>query len=132
MAIPGMSFPTAATAAPSITDARLIEASLRDPEAFRTLFDRHYARVRRYAAARVGDAAEDVASETFATAFDRRHRYDVARPDAVPWLLGIATNLVRRQHRSERMRLRTLASLERAMANVDADEPADRAGELAC
>lgn len=42
------------------------------------------------------DAAEDVVAETFLVAFDRRHRYDPARPDARPWLYGIATNLIRR------------------------------------
>ena len=95
----------------SQADATVIAASLQRPEAFRTIFDRHYDRVRRYAVSRVGGAGEDIAADTFVVAFQRRRRYDVQHRDAAPWLLGIATNLVRRVHRDERRRLRTLAAL---------------------
>jgi RNA polymerase sigma factor (sigma-70 family) len=95
----------------SFDDGAVIAASQREPERFRVVFDRHYERVRRYAWARIGSAGEDVAAEVFAIAFERRERYDTARADAVPWLLGIATNLIRGQYRHERRRLRTLAAL---------------------
>ena len=95
----------------SMDDAAVIADSRRRPEAFRVLFDRHYERVRRYAWARIGPAGDDVAAEVFAIAFAGRDRYDLARPDALPWLLGIATNLIRRQHREEQRRLRLLAAL---------------------
>jgi DNA-directed RNA polymerase specialized sigma24 family protein len=95
----------------AVDDGSLIADSLSRPELFRVLFDRHYGRVRRYAWARIGAGGEDVAAETFTIAFARRARYDTTRPDAVPWLLGIATNLIRRQHRVERRRLQLLAAL---------------------
>lgn len=122
--------PTAAR--PPEDDARLIARSLGDPDAFRPVFDRHWTRVRRYAAARVGDAADDVASETFVTAFACRGRYDLARPDAAPWLLGIATNHIRRLRRAERKRLRALAAAVAASAPLQMVEPAPpRDGALA-
>ena len=62
---------------------------------FAAVFDRHYEAVHRYLARRMGpDLADDLAAETFTTAFDVRCRYDTAHPDALPWLFGIATNLV--------------------------------------
>jgi RNA polymerase sigma factor (sigma-70 family) len=95
----------------AVDDGNLIADSISRPELFRVLFDRHYGRVRRYAWARIGAGGEDVAAETFTIAFAGRARYDTTRPDAVPWLLGIATNLIRRQHRGERRRLQLLAAL---------------------
>lgn len=95
----------------SLDDAVVIADSRRRPEAFCTLFDRHYERVRRYAWGRIGPAGDDVAAEVFVIAFASRERYDLTRSSAVPWLLGIATNLIRRQYREERRRLRLLAAL---------------------
>jgi RNA polymerase sigma-70 factor (ECF subfamily) len=96
------------------SDAGMIARSLGEPQAFAAIFDHHYDVVYRYLARRVGpDVAIDLASETFTTAFDARRRYDPARPDARPWLLGIATNLVRHHHRSEGRRLRAYARLDR-------------------
>lgn len=94
-----------------VDDAAAMAASRERPEQFRIVFERHYERVRRYAWARVGAAGEDVAAEAFAVAFARRADYDLARSDALPWLLGIATNLIRHEYRDERRRLRLLATL---------------------
>jgi RNA polymerase sigma factor (sigma-70 family) len=89
-----------------VTDAQAIDASLADPEVFAVLFDRHFDAIHGYAQRRVGpDLADEIAAETFTRAFDRRRRYDTAREDARPWLLGIAANLLRRHWRSERRRL---------------------------
>jgi RNA polymerase sigma-70 factor (ECF subfamily) len=89
-----------------MTDAQAIGASLADPEVFAVLFDRHFDAIHGYAQRRVGpDLADEIAAETFTRAFDRRRRYDAAREDARPWLLGIAANLLRRHWRSERRRL---------------------------
>ncbi|TNY36347.1 RNA polymerase sigma factor [Thermomonospora catenispora] len=90
-------------------DADLIARSRREPEAFAELFRRHAPDITRYVTRRLGaDAAEDVVAETFLTAFRQRARYDVARPDARPWLYGIATNLIGRHVRTEVRRLRAL------------------------
>jgi RNA polymerase sigma factor (sigma-70 family) len=93
----------------SPTDADLVATSLHDPQQFGLLFDRHARAVHRYVASRVrrGDV-DDVVSETFVTAFRTRARYDRAYEDARPWLLGIATNVLRHHHRSEGRRLTRL------------------------
>jgi RNA polymerase sigma factor (sigma-70 family) len=92
------------------TDAALIERSLTEPELFSEVFDRYYAEIHGYVSRRLGSSlADDVASETFLIAFDRRRRYDAAHPSARPWLYGIASNLVSRHHRAELRRYRALA-----------------------
>jgi RNA polymerase sigma-70 factor (ECF subfamily) len=92
------------------TDATLIAESIELPDRFGQVFDRHYGDVRAFAWRRLGaDHADDVAAEVFARAFSQRVKYDVAEPDAAPWLFGIASNLVRMQARTESRRLRALA-----------------------
>ncbi|GAA1625925.1 RNA polymerase sigma factor [Nonomuraea maheshkhaliensis] len=91
-------------------DASHVERSLREPEAFAALFRRHAPDITRYVTRRLGvDAADDVVAETFLTAFRERGRYDLSRPDARPWLYGIATNLIGRHRRTEVHQLRVLA-----------------------
>jgi RNA polymerase sigma-70 factor (ECF subfamily) len=93
-----------------LTDAQLLARAASDPEAFETVFIRHVSAVHRYLARRVeSGVVEDLVAETFAAAFDRRGRYRREYPDARPWLLGIATNLVRHHWRSERARLAAYA-----------------------
>lgn len=88
------------------------ERSCAEPEQFTAVHDRYFADVYRYVAARLGpQAAEDVAAETFLTAFDQRHRFDPARGGPRPWLLGIATNLVARHRRREARRYRAIARM---------------------
>ena len=93
-------------------DAEAIARSLSEPSAFATVFERHFSLVHRFLCARAGvEPAADLASETFAIAFRRRGDYDLERPDARPWLIGIAVNLVRQARRSERRLNRALARL---------------------
>ena len=117
------------------SDAQVIDASWVDPRVFAAVFDRHYDAVHRYLARRVGsDLADDLAAETFTTAFDARRRYDTAYPNARPWLFGIATNLLRHHRRGEARRLRAYASLDRpadpdgGSGGIDARVDAGRAG----
>jgi RNA polymerase sigma factor (sigma-70 family) len=96
------------------TDAELIGRSRREPEAFGHVFDRHVAAVHAFAQRRVGrDLAEEVAAETFARGFEARGRYDAVHDDALPWLLGIASNVLRRHWRTERRRLDAYARAAR-------------------
>jgi len=98
------------TQAPPGTDADVVERARSQPERFADLFDRYYPTIHGYAARRLGrDLADDIAAETFLVAFDRRHHYDTARPDARPWLYGIAANLIARHGRAERRYYRVLA-----------------------
>ena len=90
----------------SSTDAELIRRSQDEPDAFGRVFDRHVAAVHAFAQRRVGrDLAEEVTAEAFARAFAARARYDARHDVALPWLLGIASNVMRRHWRSERRRL---------------------------
>jgi RNA polymerase sigma factor (sigma-70 family) len=84
------------------SDADVIRQSLSDPEAFAIIFERHAGPVHRYLATRVGrSSVEDLVGETFATGFRSRRDFDLSRPDARPWLFGIATNCARHHWRSE-------------------------------
>jgi len=127
------------------SDAMLIARSLAEPEVFASIFDRHFAAIHRYLARRVGtERADELASQTFAVAFERRARFDVHVESARPWLFGVATNLMRNEARSERRLLAAVARLdaasagdlqeevERTLARVDASREVDRiAGVLA-
>lgn len=93
----------------SPTDAELVASSMREPEAFTRLFERHWEALFRFCQSRAGSAGEDIAAETFRVAFDRRRRYDGRYTDARPWLFGIATNLLRDHFRSARREERKLA-----------------------
>ncbi|MFL6075636.1 MAG: RNA polymerase sigma factor [Mycobacteriales bacterium] len=105
------------------TDAELIAESWRAPDVFAAIFDRHARTLYRYLGRRVGrETADDLLGETFLIAFDRRHRYDPDQPNALPWLYGIATNLLRRHWRAEARRYEALA---RAGAHVAMEAPDD-------
>jgi RNA polymerase sigma factor (sigma-70 family) len=85
-----------------MTDADVIRESLTRSASFAVLYDRHAPALFRYLTRRLGPTiAQDLLAETFLAAFRRRDSYDLSRPDARPWLYGIAGNLVRRHHRGE-------------------------------
>jgi len=84
-------------------DAAAIASSLARPERFAAIFDRHYTAVHRYIARRVPrDQVEDLASLAFVVAFERRQSFRSTSTSALPWLLGIATNLVHERARQTR------------------------------
>jgi RNA polymerase sigma-70 factor (ECF subfamily) len=65
-------------------------------------FQQHFPSVFRFIARRVGTTlAEDLAAETFATAFRRRASFEPGRGTLRSWLYGIATDLVRNHWRAE-------------------------------
>jgi RNA polymerase sigma-70 factor (ECF subfamily) len=93
-------------------DAAVIAASLTDPLRFGALFDRHATVLHRYLVRRIGpDEAEGMVSDVFRIAFERRSSYDPDRPNARPWLYGIATNLLAKHRRSEARRIHAVARL---------------------
>lgn len=95
----------------SRSDSEALRDAQSDPAAFTPLVLRHHAVVHRYVARRLGPGeADDIASEVFATAFASLSRYDHSYPDARPWLLGIATNLMRRHAKREARMLRSFAA----------------------
>jgi RNA polymerase sigma factor (sigma-70 family) len=116
-----------AVARVAVTDAEIIERSWPEPERFAEVFDRHAAHIHRYVARRLGrDVAGDVVAETFLAAFGKRHGYDLGRPDARPWLYGIATNLVGQHRRDEVRRYRLQLALPPEAIEAC---PADRVAE---
>src|SRR5215472_3715310 len=91
-------------------DAAIIAESLAEPERFAVLYDRYAGQLYRYAGRRLGAAdAEDLIAATFLAAFRARGLFDTARADARPWLFGILTTELAKQHRRERARLRAIA-----------------------
>ncbi|HEY3764549.1 MAG TPA: RNA polymerase sigma factor [Gaiellales bacterium] len=109
------------------SDAGVIERSLRDPQAFGELFDRHWGAVHRYCGSRAGSDGEGLAAETFRLAFDRRATYDTERADALPWLLGLATNLIRNHLRERSRGTRAVGRLDPSPTADHADAAIDRA-----
>jgi RNA polymerase sigma factor (sigma-70 family) len=107
-------------------------ATAADPADLAGMFDRYARDLLRYCTRRVGEhVAEDVVAETFLVAYERRDRYDAGRGDVLPWLYGIATNLLRKHHRLEVRALRALADAapadeERAAERVDAQRSVGR------
>lgn len=89
-----------------LSDAELVATSGRDPEAFRTLYDRHAESIHCFFVRRTSDheAALDLTAETFAQAWASRHRFaDQRDGSAAPWLFGIAGNLLARSARERRL-----------------------------
>lgn len=106
------------------TDAELLARSVAEPGLFGELYERHSLAVRRYVARRIGDAVgDDVAAEVFVRGFRARGRYRPERHTALPWLLGIANNVIADHRRLERRRLVTLARLSN-----DLDRYAEQSG----
>lgn len=88
-----------------------------DTGAFALLFERHAKAIYNYCFRRIGDwsAAEDLLSVVFLEAWRRRDK-PLPPGKVLPWLYGIATNVVRNRRRAER-RYRT------ALARVPAPGP---------
>ena len=107
------------------TDAELVARSVDEPALFAGLFERHGLAVRRYVVRRIGDGpGDDVASEVFVRAFRARGRYRPEHDAALPWLLGIANNVIADHRRLERRRLAGLERFTReAPRLVEHDDP---------
>ncbi|MEN0023446.1 MAG: sigma-70 family RNA polymerase sigma factor [Microbacterium sp.] len=124
------------------SDSEIIRRSLDQPAAFAAIFDRHAPAVTSFARYRVGrDAAEDVLSETFLVAFRRRADFDLGVESACPWLLGIASGLIRRQRAVEakhwqsfvasatRNEHSSLGGVDESLARLDAEREVSRLAE---
>jgi RNA polymerase sigma factor (sigma-70 family) len=111
-----------------VSDGSLIAESISRPEAFSAVFDRHYSAIYGYLARRAGrDVAEDVASQTFTVAFERRRTFVLGTESARPWLFGIACNLLHARRRTDRRLAETAAVLVADGAARDASAQGDPA-----
>ncbi len=109
-----------------ISDVELIAHSAVDPAVFGELFERHFEDVYRYLARRIGsERADDVASQTFVVAFERRDSFDPEAGQVSGWLLGIATHLLWNERRSEQRSLRLIAQIQSQTAPDLADSDLD-------
>lgn len=77
-----------------------------DAEAFGTIFDRHVRAVYNHCFRLTASwaAAEDAVSATFLMAWRKRHQVKLRYDSALPWLLAVATNVVRSNGRTLRRR----------------------------
>lgn len=113
------------------TDSEIIRRSLDNPSVFAELFERHARVVGAFAARRVGsNAAEDVLSETMLVAFRRRRDFDTGWDSAKPWLLGIASRLIKKHHAQEAAQWRSFEAFVFRGDHVT-DGAIDTAGERA-
>jgi RNA polymerase sigma-70 factor (ECF subfamily) len=101
-----------------------------DPDAFGLIFDRHARAIYNYCFRRSADwaLAEDLTSVVFLEAWRRRAEVRLESESALPWLYGVAGNVLRNQRRSLR---RHRAALGRLPAEPDreadfGDETAER------
>jgi RNA polymerase sigma-70 factor (ECF subfamily) len=92
-----------------------------DPaQRFSELYGALYGRVRAYAARRVGtDWADEVAAETFTIAW---RRFDAIPAEPLPWLYGVARNVVARHWTGEARQAAAREALERERT-VGAEAP---------
>ena len=115
----------------SRSDVDCLARSLTEPKAFELIFDRHFVAVHRYLHRRAGhDLADELAAETFALAFERRATCR-ASDSALPWLYGIATNLLRRRRRTDCRRLRAYGRSGVDRWGAYEDEPSEHADDSA-
>lgn len=92
--------------------------------AFATLYERHYGAIHAYASRRVGgDAADEIAAETFLVAW---RRFDALPSMPLPWLYGVARNVLLRHHDAAHREalVRQAAERERPGAMADDTEAA--------
>jgi RNA polymerase sigma-70 factor, ECF subfamily len=93
------------------SDAQLLRESA-DGAAFAELYRRHAPTVHAWFRRRLERAASDLTAETFAEAWLSRRRFrDDRDGSALPWLLGIARNVLRDSVRRNRIETRARAKL---------------------
>ncbi len=84
------------------SDAELLVVD--DPDAFAELYDRHVGQILAWSRVRVGDYGADLTAEVFAVAWRCRKRFrDEHEGSALPWLYGIAQNVLRSSLRKRRV-----------------------------
>jgi len=102
--------------------------SLDEPARFGEIFDRHAEAIFRYLARRLGpDDASDLLADVFLAAFEARVRYASDFSTALPWLYGIASNLLRKHYRRRAGELRML---DRLVALDERDDHGDAVASL--
>jgi RNA polymerase sigma factor (sigma-70 family) len=107
------------------TDAELWRHAVEgEPDAFGTLFERHARTVYNYLFRRTADwdLAEDLTSVVFLEAWRKRERVRLEGEHALPWLLGVATNVLRNRRRSQWRHRAALQRIPRERGDEFADD----------
>jgi RNA polymerase sigma factor (sigma-70 family) len=118
------------------SDESLLQASANgDGRAFSELYERHARTIYNYLFRRLADwsEAEDLTAVVFLEAFRRRSEVVVVEGKLLPWLYGIATNVLRNRRRAQWRHRRLVAQLEaqpRRAAEPDADARAQAAAQM--
>mgnify|MGYP001819655043 CR=1 FL=1 len=89
---------------------------------FRSVFEEHHDAIHRYCLRRLGiDDANEATAEVFLVAWRRVERLP-RHPEVLPWLYGVARNVVRNHRRGHHRRARLLGRLG-SVREVPGDEP---------
>lgn len=113
------------------SDAELLVASQRDPEAFEVLYDRWARPLLAYFARRLRDpeVAADLTAETLAVVFEKRARFRDTGDPASAWLYTIARRQLSRYGRRRTVELRAVERLGLSLPVLD-PESADAIASL--
>jgi RNA polymerase sigma factor (sigma-70 family) len=114
----------------SASDESLLQASANgDQRAFSELYERHARTIYNYLFRRLADwsEAEDLTAVVFLEAFRRRSEVVVVEGKLLPWLYGIATNVLRNRRRALWRHRRLLAQLASEPAEAVTPDVATRA-----
>ena len=105
------------------SDAELIDAARSDPDAFGELYSRHVQAVHGFFRSRAPQhVSGELTAETFAqAALSRRSFRDEADGSALPWLYGIARNLLRRYLTDKRIETRARERLGMPLRTYELD-----------
>jgi RNA polymerase sigma factor (sigma-70 family) len=113
------------------TDGELLGAADHDPHAFRVLYDRWAEPLLAFCYRRTCDAEAslDLVAETFAIAYQKRHRYHDRGRSVGAWLYGIAARELATYQRRQRVQLRAYRRLAGTVPPLD-DTSLERIEEL--
>jgi RNA polymerase sigma factor (sigma-70 family) len=120
----------------ALSDESLWQASARgDQRAFSELYERHAGTIYNYLFRRLTDwsEAEDLTAVVFLEAFRRRREVVIVDGKLLPWLYGIATNVLRNRSRAlwrHRDLIAQLASQPRTDVAPDAAARAEAAAQM--
>ncbi|MBA3382889.1 MAG: RNA polymerase sigma factor [Actinobacteria bacterium] len=86
-----------------------------DEASFGALFERHAAAIHAFCLRRTADwsLAEDLTSATFLESWRHRSRVELDEREVLPWLYGVANNLIRNSVRARRRYANALARIPR-------------------
>jgi RNA polymerase sigma factor (sigma-70 family) len=109
------------------SDAELLREARSRPAAFAQVYERHARRIHAFLAARASvDVASELTAETFAQAALSLRRFrDEFDGSALPWLYGIARNLLRRYYEDQRIASRARERLGMPLTTYDLDLDAE-------